>query len=174
MNVRKKEVSLRGIQKAAEDSFKGGFYCCEALVDTIIKKFDIDAPKEVVACASGMAVGIGKSGCTCGALNGGVLALGMLLGRTEPTGPADPTSVKCLECTKELHDWFKATNGKNTNCCRILTKEFDKGQGEHKKQCIYFTGLCAYKTAEIIVREFALTNTDTEEGPVIKVAPDYE
>lgn len=174
MDVRKKEVSLRGIQLAAEESFRGGFYCCEALVQTIVDEFDIDCPKEVIACSSGMAVGIGKSGCTCGALNGGVLALGLVFGRTEPTGPKDPTSVKCLELTNELHDWFKENNGKNAICCRILTKEYDKGQGEHKPQCIYFTGLCAYKVAEIIVRELGLKNTDTEVGPIKRTAPEYK
>lgn len=173
MEVRKKAVSLRAIQKSAEDNFRGGFYCCEALMQTIVDELDIDAPKEVIACSSGMAVGVGKSGCLCGALNGGVLALGMLFGRTEPTGPQDPRSVKCLQLANELHDWFKENNGKNAICCRVLTKEFDKGRGEHKAQCIYYTGLCAYKTAEIIVRELGLTNTDMEKEPVFKHAPEY-
>ena len=34
------------------------------------------------------------------------------------------------------------------------------GKGEHKEQCIYFTGLVAKKVAEIVVREYGLTNTD--------------
>lgn len=169
----KQEVSLRKIQEAAENNFRGGYYCCEALIHTIIEEFELDIPKEVIAYASGMAVGIGKSGCVCGALNGGVLALGMLFGRTEQDGPTNPKSIKCMQLTHELHDWFKATNGKNAICCRILTKEYDMSQGQHKKQCIYFTGLCAYKTAEIICRELGVKNTDTEEGPVIKQRPDY-
>ena len=55
-----------------------------------------------------------------------------------------------MELTKELHDWFKKANGKNAICCRVLTKEFDKGRGEHKEQCIFFTGLCAWKVAQMI------------------------
>ena len=129
---------------------------------TIIQDFDIDVPKEVIAMASGMAVGAGKSGCMCGALNGGILALGMIFGRTEQDGPGNPKSVKCMQLSHELHDWFKQANGKNAICCRILTKEFDMGKGEHKAQCIRFTGLCAWKVGEIICRELGIRNLDEE------------
>ena len=129
---------------------------------TIIQDFDIDVPKEVIAMASGMAVGAGKSGCMCGALNGGILALGMIFGRTEQDGPGNPKPVKCMQLSHELHDWFKQANGKNAICCRILTKEFDMGKGEHKAQCIRFTGLCAWKVGEIICRELGIRNLDEE------------
>ena len=162
MNI-KNEVSVKKIQQDAENNFRNGYFCCEALMCAIRDNFELDVPKEVISMSSGMAVGIGRSGCTCGALNGGVLALGMFFGRTEPTGPKDPKIVKCLELTHELHDWFKEANGKNAICCRILTREFDMGKGEHKEQCIYYTGLVAGKVAEIVVRELGLTNLDDKE-----------
>lgn len=170
----KTEVSLRELQKAGEDNFRGGFYCCEALVKTIVDGFELDVPKEVIMMASGMAVGVGKAGCLCGAVNGGVMALGLLFGRTEQDGPTNPKSVKCLQLTNELHTWFKDNCGKNSTCCRVLTKEYNMGQGEHKPQCIYFTGLCTWKVAEIIARELGIKTTDTEEGPIIRTAPDYK
>ena len=40
---------------------------------TIRDEFKLDVPKEVIAMSSGMAVGAGKSGCVCGAFNGGLL-----------------------------------------------------------------------------------------------------
>ena len=159
MNI-KKEVSPKKVQQDAENNFRGGYFCCEALMAAIRDNFELDVPKEVIAMASGMSVGAGRSGCMCGALNGGILALGMLFGRTEPKGPQDPKVVKCMELTHELHDWFKSNNGKNAICCRVLTREFDMGKGEHKEQCIRFTGLCAWKVAEIIIREMGLTNLD--------------
>lgn len=161
MNV-KKEISLKKVQMDAENNFRAGFYCCEALMCAIRDNFELDVPREVIAMSSGMAVGVGRSGCLCGALNGGIMALGMFFGRTEPDGPQDPKSIKCMELTKELHDWFKVANGKNATCCRVLTREFDMGRGEHKEQCIRFTGLAAWKVAEIVVRELGLTNLDEE------------
>lgn len=158
----KKEISPKKVQKEAEDNFRSGFFCCEALMQAIRDNFELDVPKEVIAMSSGMAVGVGGSGCICGALNGGVMALGMFFGRTEPNGPKDPVVVKCKELTHELHDWFKANNGKNAICCRVLTREFDMSKGEHKEQCIRFTGLAAWKVADMIVRELGLVNLDEQ------------
>ncbi len=162
MNI-KKEVSVKKIIADAENNFREGFFCCEALMCAIVDNFELDVPKEVIAMSSGMAVGVGRSGCLCGALNGGVLALGMFFGRTEKTGPQDPKVNKCMALTSELHKWFMDNNGKHSTCCRVLTREFDMGKGEHKAQCIHFTGLCAGKTAEIIIRELGLTNLDEQE-----------
>ena len=160
MEIKVKEINLKKVQKDAEDNFRGGFFCCEALMAAIRSNFELDVPEEVIAMSSGMAVGIGRSGCCCGAFNGGVLALGMIFGRTVPKGPTDPVVNKVMAMTKELHDWFKVANGKNAICCRVLTREFDMGKGEHKEQCIRFTGLCAWKVAEIICRELGIKMID--------------
>ena len=60
------------------------------------------------------------------------------------------------------HDWFREANAKNAICCRVLTKGFDMAGGEHKKQCIAFTGLCAGKLSEILCRELGVQNLDPE------------
>ncbi|WP_245547365.1 C-GCAxxG-C-C family protein [Halobacteroides halobius] len=39
-------------------------------------------PPEMVKLASGFSIGIGKSKCLCGAVSGGVMALGLNYGRT--------------------------------------------------------------------------------------------
>lgn len=158
-------ISPRAIQQAAEKNFKSGYYCCEALMATMRSELKLDVPESVIAMASGMAVGAGKSGCACGAFNGGILALGMLFGRTEQDGPTNPKSIKTMELTHELHDWFRVANEKNAICCRVLTKEFNMGQGEHKEQCIYYTGLCAWKVAQMICRECGIKNLDEVDEP---------
>ncbi|MFT4106362.1 MAG: C-GCAxxG-C-C family protein [Lacrimispora sp.] len=156
MNI-KHEVSVKKIGEEAEELFRGGFFCSEAVMSSIRSNFELDIPEEVIAMASGFPVGIGRSKCLCGAVSGGVMALGLFFGRTKQ---GDPKVEKNLEVAKELHDWFKDNNGKNALCCRILTKEFDMGAGEHKEQCIKLTGMIAGKVAEIVVREFGLTNVD--------------
>lgn len=161
MNI-SQEVHVKQVAADAEQYYRSGFYCCEAVMAAIRDHFAPELPKEVISLASGMAVGVGKSGCLCGAVNGGVLALGLFFGRSEPGGPQDPKAVKCLALVNELHSWFREANGKGTTCCRALTREFDMGRGEHKEQCIRFTGLCAGKTAEILVRELGLTDLDAE------------
>ena len=156
MNL-KNEVSVAKITKDAEDLFRGGFFCSEAVVSSIRSNFEIDVPEVVISMASGVPGGIGRSKCLCGAVSGGVMAIGLVFGRTVQK---DPQVEETLRLSKELHDWFKEANGKNALCCRILTKEFDMAQGEHKEQCIRFTGMVAGKVAEMIIREKGLTNID--------------
>ena len=153
----KQEVSVQKIGKDAEDLFRGGFFCSEALMSSIRSNFELDVPEEVIAMASGFPVGIGRSKCLCGAVSGGVMALGRFFGRTVQ---GDPKVEKNLAVAKELHDYFKEATGKNALCCRVLTKEFDMSKGEHKEQCIHFTGMVARKVAQIIMRELSLTNLD--------------
>lgn len=154
----KNEVSIQKIKTDAEELFRGGFFCSEAVMSSIRSNFELDVPEEVIAMASGFPVGIGRAKCLCGAISGAVMALGLFFGRTRQ---GDPKVEKNMALSKELHDYFKVANGKNSLCCRVLTKEFDMGTGEHKAQCIAFTGLAAAKTAEIIIRELGLVNTDT-------------
>ena len=157
MNI-KKEVSIEKISNDAENLFRGGFFCSEALLSSIRSNFELDIPEEIIGMASGFPIGIGRSKCLCGAVAGGVMALGLFFGRTKQ---GDSKVEKTLELSKELHDWFKEANGKNALCCRILTKEFDMASGAHKEQCIRYTGMVAGKVAEIIVRELNLVNTDS-------------
>ncbi|WP_353892811.1 C-GCAxxG-C-C family protein [Proteinivorax hydrogeniformans] len=155
-----KKVSIKKIRQEAEDLYREGkFFCSEAIVYSIKENFQLDMPDEMVAMASGFPVGIGKSKCVCGAVSGGVMALGYFLGRTEP---GDSKVVKTLELANELQQSFKDNH--KVLCCKVLTHGMDMGSGEHKEQCISFTGEIAEKTAEIIVRELGLTNIDHSIG----------
>ena len=156
----KQSVSPTKVAKDAEELYRGGYFCCEALMCALRDNFELDVPDAVIAMSSGMSVGAGRSGCMCGALNGGILALGMFFGRTEQKGPNDPKVQKCMSLSNELHQFFKTENGKNSACCRVLTREFDMSKGEHKEQCIGYTGMCAGKVAEMIIRELGLENLD--------------
>jgi C_GCAxxG_C_C family probable redox protein len=144
-----KVIDPLDIRKMAEDYYRNGdFYCSEAIVKTIRDAFVLPVPDEVIAMASGFPVGMGGSGCTCGAVAGGIMALGLVFGRTRAK---DKKVDKAMELSKELHDLFKARH-KNL-CCRILTKGMRLGSSRHMEQCIAFTGEVAGETAKIIIRE---------------------
>ena len=153
------EISIKKVKADAEEHFrKGEFYCSEAIVAAIKENFDVDMPGEMIAMASGFPVGIGKTKCTCGAISGAVLSIGYFFGRTKGSTPQDPRSVKTLELAKELQEYFRGKN--KVSCCSILTKGMDMASGEHKAQCIKFTGEMAEKAAEIIARELNIKNID--------------
>jgi C_GCAxxG_C_C family probable redox protein len=145
----KRKISIEKIKTDAENHFRrGDFYCSESIASSIRENFDLDMPKEMIAMASGFPIGIGKSKCVCGAVSGAVMMLGYFFGRKDPK---DPKINKTFELANELQQSFKDNH--KVLCCSYLTKGMDMNSGEHKEQCISFTGEMAKKLAEIIVRE---------------------
>lgn len=144
-----KNIDLNKVRETAEEYYrKGDFYCSEAVVKTIKDTFELDFSDEVIKLASGFPVGIGGSGCTCGAVSGGVMALGMVFGRSNAK---DPKVMKTMELSAELHERFREK--RKFVCCKILTKGMDFGKKEHLEQCIAITGEVAEIVADIIARE---------------------
>lgn len=137
------------VRAIAEEYYRSGqFYCSEAIVKTINDAFALGYPEKVVRIASGFPVGIGGAGCTCGAVTGGVMAIGMIFGRENP---ADPKVDRCLGLARELHTFFVQKHG--CLCCRTLTHRLKLKSPEHIRQCVAFTGEVAEETAKIILRE---------------------
>ena len=140
------DVDLERIRKIAEDYYRNGdFYCSEAVVKTIIDEFQIDVSEDVIKMASGFPVGMGGMGCTCGALTGGVMAIGFVYGRSQGK---DPKVNKAMELSAKLYQIFCERH--KVSCCKVLTRGMEKGSPEHMEQCIAFTGEMAYEAAKII------------------------
>ena len=145
-------VNIKQVQYDAEELFRiGGFYCSEAIMSSIRKNIDPNMPEALISAASGFPIGVGRAKCMCGAVSGGVLALGYFFGRTSPSTITDPKSQKCMELAHELQESFRKNH--KTLCCHIHVKGMDMQSGEHKKQCVAFTGEMAAKAAELIARE---------------------
>ncbi|WP_319577980.1 C-GCAxxG-C-C family (seleno)protein [uncultured Methanospirillum sp.] len=146
-----KSVDTERIRKTAEAYYRNlDYYCSEAIVKTINEEFDLGYPEEVIKLASGFPIGMGGSGCSCGAVVGGIMALGMVFGRT---APKDEQVKKCMALAHELHEKFRTRH--TVLCCRILTKDMELGSSIHMQQCVEFTGEVAEETAKIIIRELA-------------------
>lgn len=144
-----KVIDIEKIKLTAEQYYRDGdFYCSEAIVKVIKDEFELDITDEVIAMASGFPVGMGGSGCTCGAVAGGIMALGLFFGRSESK---DIRVNNAMALSKELHEFFRGEN--KSLCCRVLTKGMTLGEKEHMNQCVFFTGQVAEQTAKIICRE---------------------
>lgn len=142
-------INLEQIKTTAENYYRNGdFYCSEAIVKTLIDAFEVEVSDDVIKMASGFPVGIGGSGCTCGAVAGGVMFLGLIFGRKVEK---DPAVAKAMELSAELHNNFVQQH--KSTCCRALTKNMTMGSEIHMNQCIAFTGEVAYETAKIALRE---------------------
>ncbi|AGG05962.1 C-GCAxxG-C-C family protein [Dehalococcoides mccartyi] len=147
-----REIDLTTVRETAENYYRqGDFYCSEAIVKTIRDEFNLALPDDVIAMASGFPIGMGNSGCSCGAIVGGIMAIGMVFGRTRGK---DKKVEKTMALAHELHDFFKKKH--RVLCCRILTKGMVLGSPLHMKQCIAFTGEVAEETARILARELSI------------------
>lgn len=145
-------IDLHKIKTTAEDYYRNrDFYCSEAIVKAIKDEFDLPISDDIIKMASGFPVGIGGSGCSCGAVVGGIMAIGLFFGRSEAK---DRKVNKAMALSKELHNTF--TNRHNYLCCKLLTKDMTLGSPEHLNQCVNFTGEVAEETAKIIIRELGL------------------
>jgi C_GCAxxG_C_C family probable redox protein len=99
-----------------------------------------------VSLASGLCNGIGGSGCTCGALSGAVVAIGLFIGRR---GPGIGNGRKIRAAAKELHDAFRQRFG--ATCCRVLTQSTRIDSAESFRRCADRTGRAAEMAAEAVL-----------------------
>jgi C_GCAxxG_C_C family probable redox protein len=119
-------------QAEAEELYRSGkFHCAEAVMETVRRQFAPALPESIVNTVSGFGGG-SSSGCICGAVSGGTVAIGLVL--------ADKKATTHL--TKELHTWFKEKYG--VTCCKVIRANNDKGV------CPRLTGEVAGKVAEML------------------------
>ncbi|SDB49258.1 C_GCAxxG_C_C family probable redox protein [Desulfonatronum thiosulfatophilum] len=145
----KTDDMIENIRLHAEQMYRAGeFYCSEAVVKAIKDHYLPDVSDDVIAAASGFPMGVGGAKCICGAVSGGVMALGLVFGRKKAK---DRRIKQCMNLAKELHDTFKDRN--KALCCRVLTKKVKHCSVEHLDQCTRFTGEVAADVARIIERE---------------------
>ena len=135
------------IRTAAEAYFRsGGYNCAESVLKTLMEELELDVPAQTLKAASGFGGGIGGMGCTCGALTGGVMAIGLVYGRTEA---GDPAVRKARELSGRLYQIF--CDKHHSSCCRVLTRSLEPGTPERKNQCAALTGEMAYEAARLIL-----------------------
>lgn len=136
------------IRCVAEECFASGkLYCSEAVVKTINDALGKPYGDDVVKLASGFPVGIGKAGCLCGAVSGGVMALGMVYGRCEGEAMQEEMFTHSANLHDRIREIYKST------CCRVITRDFEFTSPERKAHCIKITGEVAAYVAEVLVEQ---------------------
>ena len=137
---KKKQQSLENLELVelcrieAEALYRAGkYHCAEAVLEVIRKHFAPEIPEEIVHSVSGFGGGSG-SGCICGAVSGGTVAIGLVLG---------PEKKEIAHLTREVHVWFKEKYG--VTCCKTIRQN-------HKGVCPQLTGEVAEKIAEMLSR----------------------
>jgi C_GCAxxG_C_C family probable redox protein len=121
--------------------------CAEAVLCTLNQGLGGGLPPSLaVRIASGLTEGIGGAGCTCGALSGAVVGLGLFLGRN---GPGLRNGRLVRTASRRLHDAFRDRFG--ATCCRVLTLSKNGGALRNLKHCSGQTEAAAEAAARIIL-----------------------
>ncbi|PKL62827.1 MAG: hypothetical protein CVV31_03920 [Methanomicrobiales archaeon HGW-Methanomicrobiales-2] len=111
--------------KEAVSRFMQGYNCAQAVSSVFAG--DAGVPEEVVLCAAtGFGAGAGRTGGTCGAVSGGVLAIGLLVGSTG----ADEKEARewTYGLTREFITRFTLKRG-TVSCSELLGCDLSTGEG---------------------------------------------
>ncbi|MHB9004654.1 MAG: C-GCAxxG-C-C family protein [Coriobacteriia bacterium] len=117
----------------ASSYYEAGFHCGESVVKAVNEVAGHPLPPEVFRMASGFCEGISGSRCTCGALAGGVMALGILGGRES----ADEAWQPVWDATTTLRRNFFHDQG-STECDPISERH---GGMRHPQRWAHCTDL---------------------------------
>lgn len=105
-------------EERAFEYFKSGFHCAESISKAIVELHAAGSSSEVPKVASGFGGGIGGTHeDVCGALTGGIIAIGYLLGRMEPGKDIQ----NAREIASEFRRRFVEAFG-SSNCQAILDR----------------------------------------------------
>jgi C_GCAxxG_C_C family probable redox protein len=133
--------------------FGAGFYCAESVLLAVARAHDLETP-ELSRLATGLCSGMSRSGGPCGALSGGILALGLLLGREYPEEAVAP----CYAASQQLIASFQQRWG-STACFTLLDCDLSsehgrqqfKDRGLKEKVCVPATRWAAATVQEILL-----------------------
>ena len=71
------------VKDRARKNFSKGYNCSECVMEAVLECIETGLPKETLKLATGFGGGVGLFGDTCGAITGGVMALGAVHGRCQ-------------------------------------------------------------------------------------------
>ena len=143
------------VGQSAREAFESGLYCAESVVLAMARARGMDCdtlPKAATAFCGGMSRTCGP----CGALTGGVMAIGLALGRSEPREDVQPAYGAAQRLIAEFEAQFGSRD------CRELLGGCDLGTPEGRamfklrglrSRCVEYTGRAAEIAARLVESE---------------------
>lgn len=147
-NDRIQEICRLAGERAENVYTARGLCCSEAVILVINQAFGGGlSPEIAVRLGSGFCHGMGAAGCTCGALAGAQIILGLFLSPHQPGGLKKKDFEKAV--SRAMHDFFRERF--QATCCRVLTKR-RKEDRENAASCAILTAGGAALAAELLLR----------------------
>jgi C_GCAxxG_C_C family probable redox protein len=139
-------MTKENMEQKTFEYFNSGFHCAEAILKTFVDLYSKEPDPSITKFASGFGGGMGGSHCeTCGALTGGIIALGWLYGRKDPCDDKQKVFSLSSEFRAQFLKNFSSTN------CQIILGLMEKQ--EIKMDCKKLTAGTAGILYEILEKE---------------------
>ncbi|MCK4443352.1 MAG: C_GCAxxG_C_C family protein [Thermoplasmata archaeon] len=116
---------LSNLGSTAEELFKKGFNCAEALSSAVAEDCHIES-RAIPHIATPFGAGMGGKGNACGCLTGGIMGIGLMYGRSDPTD--NERKKLAYEKTKLFYDKFVERFG-STNCIDLCGADISTEEG---------------------------------------------
>lgn len=136
---------------AAAGYYEAGYWCGESVLKAVNEALGHPMPPETFKLASGFCEGLGGSRCMCGALAGGVMASGLVTGRTSPDDPWEPS----YDAAGELRRRWIDDQGADT-CDAVVRRIGGMHLPARWAHCTMLVGRTARWVIEIAEREGAI------------------
>ena len=142
---------------SAAELFGNGFHCAEAVAWAVLEALK-ENPAQAAAHATAFGGGFGRSfEEACGALSGGLIAIGHLHGRSAPQGDWDvPAKLGAKLRNRFVEDF-------GTTCCAKLRKDF--GPERQMRECRNLVHGVVVRLLELLVDD--IKNKIRRDEPVV-------
>lgn len=117
-----KLVKMEQMEVVLKQALRSNLYCAESVVLAVAEGLNIRSPL-IPRIASGFCSGLSRTGGTCGAVNGGIMALGLLFGRDDGEGPPDGAYDKVRTFLQRFSDAHGSCTCLELTGCDLSTEE---------------------------------------------------
>lgn len=133
--------SQLSVGEKAGKYFQNGYHCAEAVASAVLEDRDID-PRQAVAHATPFGGGMGRTFCeTCGAISGGLIAIGHVHGRREIGENWDKPAAMGEALRNAFVKEYDVTD------CGVLRERFGE---EQSIQCTRIVEVMAAATVDVL------------------------
>lgn len=139
------------VEFAAASYYEAGNWCGESVVRAVNEALGSPMPAEISKLASGFCEGLGGSRCICGALAGGVMASGLVTGRSGPGDAWEPSYDAAAELRRR---WI--ADQQATTCAEVVDRIGGMDLPQRWLHCTELVGRTARWVIEIAEENGAL------------------
>jgi C_GCAxxG_C_C family probable redox protein len=131
-----------GVQRTRE-CWDEKFNCTESVLRGVCYAQGVELADQAKMMATPFGGGVGRSEDICGALTGGVMGMGIVMGRRN----ADEDRLRSYDAAGKLYNLFHERFG--STCCKVLNKS-DFKSPDHRVRCGEFVSECTRLTLKVI------------------------